>query len=69
MAFDNNNPCHKDCPDRPNCKGCVRGNAYRQLKIDEHRRRTAEADFRSYEMSRYNLAMKKADKFKRRKLK
>lgn len=68
MAFDKNNPCTKDCPDRPNCKGCVRGNEYRNKKIAEHKRKIPESDFRNYEMDRYNTAMKKADKFKRGKI-
>ena len=65
MGFDKNNPCTKDCPDRPNCKGCVRGNAYRQSRIEALERKKPDSDFRNYEMDRYNTAMKRAGKFKR----
>lgn len=65
MAFDKDCPCTLDCPDRPNCKGCERGNAYRQAKNEANKQKSAEADFRNYWHSRYNTAMKKAEKFKK----
>lgn len=65
MVFAKDNPCRRDCPDRPNCKGCERGNAWRQKVIAEHKRKATEADFRQYNFDTYNRAMKKAEKFKR----
>ena len=65
MALDKNNPCIRDCPDRPNCKGCVRGNAYRNSRIEEHKQKRPEAEFRQYQADTYNRALKKAEKFKK----
>ncbi len=69
MLFDKDNPCHKGCVDRPNCKGCERGNAWRNKVIAEHNRKATEADFRQYRFDTYNKTMKKGERFKRGELK
>ena len=69
MLFEKDNPCTKDCPDRPNCKGCQRGNAWRETKIAEHNQRSAEADFNHYWFSRYNKSRKRAEKFNKGEIK
>ena len=48
------NPCTPDCPDRPNCKGCVRGNRYRNAKIKEYAQQDAERNFKQYEIDMFN---------------
>lgn len=65
MAFDKDCPCTKDCPDRPNCRGCERFKAYKQKKLEGYQGKTPEQEFRSYQMETYKKAQKRADRFKR----
>lgn len=65
MLFDKDNPCRRDCPDRPHCKGCKRGNAWRDKKNAESKQKDAAFDFNLYLSGTYNRAMKKAEKFKK----
>lgn len=53
MAFDKDCPCNTDCPDRPNCKGCERGNAWRKKKQEEAEQRYKEKTFHRYEMEQF----------------
>ncbi len=68
MAFFKDCPCTKDCKDRPNCKGCERGNAWREKKNAMIKRNAAENDFKLYEMNSYYKSMKRAERFKRGKI-
>ncbi len=65
MAFFKDCPCTKDCPDRPNCKGCERGNAWRKKKNEMIEQNAAERDFYLYQCSTYNRAMKRAERFRK----
>lgn len=56
------NPCTIDCPDRPNCKGCARGNAYRQKKIEESEERFKKNSYHHYEIEMIGRAKDKAAK-------
>ncbi len=53
MAFDKDCPCNTDCPDRPNCKGCERGNAWRKKKQEERDQQYKEKAFNRYRMDKY----------------
>lgn len=57
--IDKNCPCTKDRTDRPNCKNCERGNAYRNEKILEYKADKPKKEFRGYEMERYDKAYKR----------
>lgn len=70
MAMDPNCPCTKDCPDRPNCKGCERFAVYRrnrQKKLDEE---FAKRSIDRYEQDRtrrkYDVIAKNSKKPKRK---
>lgn len=65
MAMDKDCPCTIDCPDRPNCKGCEKFKAYKQKKLESYQYKSAEQEFKSYQMETFNKAMKRADRFKR----
>ena len=53
MAFDKDCPCNRECPDRPNCKGCERGEAWRKKKQEENEKRYKEETYHRYEMEMY----------------
>ena len=54
MAFDKDCPCTPECKKRPNCKGCVEGNAWRKKKHEEAEQRYRENTFHRYEMDKFN---------------
>lgn len=70
VFIDPDNPCTRDCPDRPNCKGCVRGNEYRQKRIKQLNEEFAKRSIDRYEqdrtMNKYDMAAKNSKKPKRR---
>ena len=67
--IDKDCPCTSDCPDRPNCKGCKRGNGYRAKKIQESRQKQAENEFNGYLFGKYITRQHKSMKFKKGRLK
>ena len=54
MAFDKDCPCNMECPDRPNCKGCVRGNLWRLKKQAESEQRYVNKAFHRHEIDLFN---------------
>ena len=64
--FDERSPCRRDCPDRPNCKGCVRGNEFRALKNRESKERYLNNGFNRYECDRVNTIIDTIVKNKRK---
>ena len=70
VFIDLDNPCTRDCPDRPNCKGCVRGNEYRQKRIKRLDEEFAKKSIDRYEQERWRInkgiAAKNSKKPKRR---
>ena len=67
--IDKDCPCTSDCPDRPNCRGCKRGNEYRAKKIQESRQKQAENEFNGYLFGKYITRQHKSMKFKKGRLK
>ena len=57
FTIDPDNPCKPDCPDRPNCKGCVRGNEYRQKRIKQLDAEFAKRSVKRYENDRTRAKM------------
>lgn len=70
MAMDPKCPCTRDCPDRPNCKGCERFAVYRRERIKQLEENHAKRSIDRYEMDRtrrkYDTAAKNSKKPKRR---
>lgn len=62
MTVNSDCPCW-GCTDRPNCKGCERGNAWRKKKQEEREQRYKEKAFHRYEMDKFkDKAQKHAER-------
>ena len=69
MALDKDCPCTIDCPDRPNCYGCVRGNQWRLKKQAEAKQRYINNAYKRHEIDlfnkKFNITVKHQKKPKR----
>lgn len=63
--IDKDCPCTRDCPDRPNCKGCERFKVYKDKKFAEYKRKETERIYQQSQIDKWHKRAIANVKFKK----